>query len=244
NTPLGETADFIPKYGIADSVTVIDYPSNMADTITHPPHVRIHLPQELGNELLNYDSMVYATNTAFLEQFNGIVVKALNPTKGILSFRLATVSSMILYYHQDTVYKQFRYLPNNANGVRFSTFRHDTQGSIAGDFIDDPAKGDSLVFIQSLSGPNIRVEFPYAENFGDIIVNKAELTFTYAELEDSAALQEYTPLQRAFATEENQATGSLALIKDVVVGINSANNWFGGTVRKTTDNDGNPISTY
>ncbi len=238
---LGETGDFIPKYGAADTMRVVDYTFSKADTITLPAHLRIHLPEELGEELM--DTMLYASTAIFLEQFNGIVVKALSPTKGILSFDLvSSVSNMTLYYHTDTIYQQYTYTFFE-DGVKFSNFKHDTAGSIVDDFINNEPEGDSLVFIQSMSGPNIKVEFPNADKLGDIIINKAELIFTYAELEDDD-IEVYPPLKRAIISIEDEDTGGFAFISDVLLGASTSNNWFGGEVEKTIDDDGIDINTY
>jgi len=240
--PLGETGDFIPKYTSADTLRIVDYTLDEADTITQGAHLRIHLSEDFANRLM-MDSALYSSTSAFLEQFNGLVVKGLNPTQGILSFNLrSAISNLTLYYHQDTVYKQYEY-DFNSSGVIFSNFDHDYAGSTVGDFLNDKSKGDSLLFIQSMSGTNIKIEFPYADQFGDIIVNKAELEFTFAVI-GGDDITFYPPLDMSIMTIEDSEDGGLAVISDVVFGDILGQNWFGGQVRESLDNQGNTLYTY
>jgi predicted small secreted protein len=241
--PLAKTGDFIPKYSSADTVRVVDYTFSTADTITLPAHLRIHLPEEFGNELLNLDSSIYASTSAFLNHFNGIVVKGLKRTKGILNFDLKSdISNMTLYFHTDTIYQQYKFA-FHSNAVKFSNFKHDYTGSIVDDFFNNKTKGDSLVFIQAMSGPNIQIEFPDPEKLGDIIVNKAELIFTYAELEEDN-IKIYPPLERTIIAIDDEVTGAFGFINDVIVGSQSGTNWFGGVVEEKIDNGGEKIFTY
>ena len=238
-TPLAETDDFFPKYSLADTVRVVDYTlSSEGDTITLPAQLRIPLSTDFGNELLDFE---YSTNAAFLEQFKGIVVKAINPTEGIMSFNLTSaVSNMTLFYRtEDTIRQQYRYI-FSSSGVKFSSFEHDFTGSTVEDFIENKADGDSLLFVQSMSGPYIKIDFPNAQNLGDIIVNKAELQFTFAEL-DNDDVTYYPPLERSITVFEN---GGLSFISDVILGTATTINWFGGTVQESVDDQGDPIYTY
>ena len=235
---LGETGDFFPKIASTDTLIVIDYGLEEPDTIVQPASLRIHLSEELANELMSIDSTTYASTTAFLEQFNGLVVKGLSKTKGMLSFTLlSAVSGMTLYYHtetdQDTVYKQYKYIIS-PNGAYFSTFKHDFSNTVS---------GDSLVYVQAMSGPNIKVEIPDPTSLGEIIVNKAELVFTYAELpEDDPDF--YTPMQRSIIAIEDVDEGNFAFINDVILGSSTGNNWFGGVIEESITDEGELVSTY
>ncbi len=239
NNPIAETNDFTPKYSSSDTIRVVDYTlSSEGDTITLPAHLRIPLSEEFGNALLNFDY----TNEDFLEQFKGIVVKALNPTKGILSFNLiSAVSNMTLFYRtEDTIRQQYRYI-FSSSGVKFSNFKHDYTESTVEDFIDNKTDGDSLLFVQSMAGPYIKIEFPDPGKLGDIIVNKAELQFTFAEL-DNDDITYYPPLQSSIISFGNE--GNLSLISDVFLGTANNINWFGGAVQESVDGQGDAIYTY
>lgn len=226
SNPLAELSSFAPRVSTLDSVDVISYvrPTDI-DTVRVEPHLRIRLDDAFGQELLDLDSSSYASNTNFIEHFKGIYVKPLNETAGILGFNLNNaVSRLTVYYSEDTLQKEYSFR-FSSSFVRITNLVSDVGGSVLADYIDDDTKGGELLFTQSMIGPNIRCEFPYADQLDNVIINKAELEFTVAVLEDdNEAL--YTPINQLIISREDETAGQV-FIRDVIIGgLN-----FGGTPR-------------
>jgi hypothetical protein len=199
----------------------------------------MHLPIEFAAELMEYDSAAYSSFNNFLELFNGIHVKALTTSDGIVSFDLAdNVSGMTIYYEQDSLKKQYRY-SFSSTAVRFSNFKHDPSGYVLENFLDVPNKGDSLVFLQSMGGPNVKIEIPYAGKLDNLIVNKAELEFTYAILDEDNEVV-FKPLSRMVIVRKESADEPFLFISDVILGGQS----FGGFVKESDVGGGNIVNRY
>ncbi len=238
--PLAEISSFTPMFAVSDSIKgLIDYTFNPdGDTITIAPSLRIPLPLSLGDEFINYDSVDYSSNTNFLELFNGIHVRPLVQTPGMLSFDISALSTagITVYYSRDTVNVQYEY-DFSSRFVQFNNFKHDRTGTIVEDFINTPERGDSLLFIQAMAGPNVKIEFPEIEAFQNVIINKAELIFTVAIHPDDDQ-ENYPPIESLIAADIND-NDEFVFLSDIVLGGNS----FGGRV-ETVEEQGEIIQQY
>lgn len=225
--PLAIVSNFTPAIATADSITgLIDYRFDAeGDTIAIPASLRISLPLSLGQEFVDYDSTVYTSNTNFAEQFRGIHVRPLSSTPGMLSLDISnlSVSGLTVYYKQDGTAAQYQY-DFSTRFAQFNNFKHDFNSAVVENFFDDTLLGDSLLFVQSMSGPNAKIEIPNADDFSGVIVNKAELLFTVAELpEDDPDNYPPTSVLIAVDLDENDA---FSFVTDILAGGND----FGGGV--------------
>lgn len=232
STPLAEINNLIPQLSSSDSIKgLIDYRfDDEGDTIDIPASLRIHLPLSLAEELINYDSIIYNSDNNFVEQFNGIHVRAMSSTPGMLSVNISeiSVSGMTVYYRKDGSNEQYTY-EFSSRFVQMSNFSHDFSGSTVENFFDDPVLGDSILFVQSMSGPNIKIEIPNADAFQGSIINKAELIFTIAELnEDDPA--NYPPIFSIIAADLDEDE-EFSFVQDILIGGSN----FGGVFIETAD---------
>lgn len=242
-TPLVEVPSFTPMVTAEDTIPgIIDYRFDTdGDTIVLPPSLRITMPASLGEELMAYDEDIYTSSTNFVEEFKGLFFEATSETNSLLSFDISTTSSsaLILYYTEDdTINRQYQY-EFSPRFIQYNAFKHDFSGTVVDDFIDDTVKGDSLLFAQAMSGTNIKVELPDIEQLGDIIVNKAELEFTVAILDEDDPVN-YPPMQNLVAAtiDETDNLTFLAL-PDVVASGN-----FGGLLTDAIGPNGEMIQKY
>lgn len=224
--PLAEVNNLIPQLNSSDSIIgLIDYrfDDEEGDTIDFPASLRIPLPLSFAQELASYDSTIYSSNTNFVEQFNGIHVRPLNSTPGMLSFNISaiSVSGLTVYYRQDDSKQQYTY-EFSPSFVQFSSFEHDFSGSIVENFFDDPILGDSLLFVQSMSGTNVQLEIPGIQDFDNVIINKAELIFTVAEIPGDDP-DNYPPMFTIIAADLDEEE-EFSFVEDILIG--GAN--FGG----------------
>ncbi len=239
--PLAEISNFTPMASFEDTIKgIIDYTFDSAgDTLNLPPTLRIPLPNSLGQEFINYDTSSFTSNSNFVEQFSGIFVKPLNTTPGLLSFDISSVSvsGLTVYYRQDTTKSQYN-LDFSNRFVQMNNFKHDYSGAIVDDFFDNTTEGDSILFIQAMSGPNVKIELPYTEAFQDVVINKAELEFTVAELvEDQPAV--YTPMETMIAADIGP-DGEFVFVSDVLAGGSN----FGGLLQDEVGDQGENIQQF
>ena len=242
--PLAEIPSFTPLVAETDSIKgLIDYTFDAdGDTIDIPASLRIPLSLSFGQKLIdNYDSLIYTSNTNFVAQlFNGLYVKPLTETPGILSFDVSAFSrsGLTLYYRRDTTKTQYLY-GFSSQFVQFNNFiKDETSPAVVDPFFDDTTLGDSLLFIQAMNGPNVKIEIPDIAAFQNVIINKAELLFTVAEIPEDD-VENYQPADALIAADIG-TNGEFLFLSDILEGGNS----FGGRVSDEKGPDGENIQQY
>ncbi len=220
--------------------TIIHQPTTeykINDTTFVTPHLRIHLDDALGLELMNQDSAVYSNNDNFQSIFKGIKIDTDDINSNFVGFNLASAYTfMKLYYTvDDTTHLEYTYQIGDLS-VKYNEFNHDYSGSISEPFINNQANSDSLVFVQGMSGLNVKVDFPHIQDLTNIIVNKAEVEFTFAHLDGDDISNYYIPDNLVLNYLEDD--GNYYFITDVTnaVAIGSVGDYFGGEPTMVEDN--------
>lgn len=210
--PLG-SKQFRPNL---DSVTIYDYPLTGRDTLKVPPQLRISLPISFAQELVTLDTAFYRSDSAFVSYFKGIHIKPTTVTSGMLSFRLLdSRAGIFLYYERaDTSKRQFQ-LEFNAFRARSVQIENDYNGALAGRYINSAPLGDSLVFVQGLSGLTTKLEIPHIKNLKNLVINKAELEVRVADLPgDNLGVFKPAPQLLLLAPDSD---GDLVTIDDIAI---------------------------
>ncbi len=221
---IGRVDNFLPRPRSADS---------LFSTTTKAPYLRVKLDNSFGQELLEMDSLTTASDTAFWRALRGlkIVTSAGNAVPGaMLSFNLdgTMYSRMRLYYtvNGDTTHKTFDYF--FAGAKKFSHYSHAYDGTLAGAKINQ--SGDDLLFLQSMQGLRVKLEFPTADKLENLIVNKADLEFTVATLPGDLPSLLF-PAQQLILTQI-QGDSTFVFTSDVLYSLgatlNEGFNRFGG----------------
>ncbi len=229
NTPLGSIENFIPK---PDSRWEFIFPfldgDADADTIFLDPHLRVRLDDNFGQNLFDQvvQNNIFDSDTTLLSNFPGLYLKPTKSAEQLISFNLASQLSRVSIYFTktDTVSAigeptelqtlNLRYDLNLlASSVKIANYDHNNfDGSIVQSYIDDPEQGEEYLFLQSMAGPNIKVDVPYVDKLGDIVINKADITFYVATLAEDE--EYFDPIQQLVIQEIN-SNGDLVLIEDV-----------------------------
>lgn len=181
-SPLG-SIERVPSF---DSVTVIDHGllTNRARPLRLPAQLRIPLSAQFGEELLRLDPANYSRDSAFVAYFRGLHLRPTTVNQGLLSFDLLSPNAGIFLYYTnstDTLPLQYQFFFNPFR-ARVTQFEHDPGSGVVGRYIDNPALGDSLIFVQAMAGPVARIEIPHVQDFKGLIVNKAELEVYIADV--------------------------------------------------------------
>jgi len=218
---------FAPK--IKDSIYV--------DGIKQAPHLRIPLSSTLAQTFINASATTpLSDNTNFLEFFKGLYVTSMPVSdKGaIISFDLLnSVSGITLYYHNDAADSLKYKFVINENCARFNHFNHSnylySDPYMLSQILGDTAKGDSILYLQSMAGLKIKIQYPFLLNLvktGRIAINKANLIIP-VDIDDITLSENSPPPQLVVVEEED---GKIRFLADQYDGMT----YFGGAYNSTT----------
>jgi hypothetical protein len=213
------THSFVPQ--IFDSVSV--------QGVMRRPHMRIRLDDALGQELLSPSTNIYENNTIFKDFLKGVCVK---PKAGssnsaiIRFFPNASLTKLTLFYRDSSnVSRTYDYL-SDADSESVLAFEQNYNGTRV--LENNPS--DTIVYLQGMNGVSARLEFPFLEDLGDVIVNKAEL-YIYPVGEEDRTY----PIPNQLFCLEKTSDDNYLLIDDISNSINRNNLnpylIFGGTLK-------------
>jgi uncharacterized protein DUF4270 len=174
---------FIPR--TSDSVYIV------GDTL--PPMLRLNLTDlntDLGNKLLNADSIAMSSTEHFREYFKGLFIQSqpVNEKGVMVYFGLNSTSEAIngtvlsMYYTvDDTVPLRFDYIVTTATAT-VNKYEHD-YSSASSEFTTQLVDGDTTLgqkkfYVQGYGGVQSIVKFPHIRKWsvdGNIAVNEAKL---------------------------------------------------------------------
>jgi len=229
---LGRLENFLPKPRSVDSL----FEGNKG------PFVRIALKPEFGQELFNLDSISYSVDSFFFKKLRGL--KIVSSSSGsapgaMLAFDLnnSLLSRMRLYFHQDTIKRDFDYFFEGAN--KFTAFQHQHGSSPAGLLIGQAAEEE--LFVQGMQGLRVKIEFPHAHRLDGIAVNRANLILNIADENPF-----FSPPSQ-LALTQLRADSTFDFTSDVYnsFGPNLTGGFvsFGGTPKKVVEN-GTSLTQY
>lgn len=159
-----------------DSITV--------DTLRLKSQLRIHLSEELGNRLLEQDSIT--SNEALDDLLKGFYVSPDPVSAGgaIVFFNLLETYSRLTIYYSNTESDSLEYHFNiNTESARFNNYTHNydlADPDFLAQMQGDTLLGKERLYLQSMGGVTTKIMFP---NFSDwkkeeIALNEANLIFT------------------------------------------------------------------
>ncbi len=178
------------------------------------PQLRIRLADALGQELMNPDSAIYENNSVFKSFFQGLYIRPVNNSENSVVLRFlpeAPETKLTLYYTDSTgIARDYAFLTDN-DAESVLSIQHNFDGTR----VLDNNPEDTIVYMQGMNGPSVKVEIPYLDNLGDnIVINKAEL-LVYSVDEDD---RNYPIPDQLFCVEQS-AEGSYRLVDDLITSI-------------------------
>ncbi|MBK8554368.1 MAG: DUF4270 family protein [Lewinellaceae bacterium] len=235
---IGSKLDFMPRPRTAYSQF------DTSATASKAAYIGIPLSQDFGNELLTVDSVRMTEDSLFWHQLRGIRIAAeSNSTPGaMMAFDLnnESFSFVRLYFSKDTVRYGYDYYFRGAN--KFTHFSHDYTGAMVEDALGKEA--DEYLFLQGMTGVQVKVEIPYIDQLKDIVVNKAELELTAASVPGDDPL--LSPANQLIFTELRGDT-NYVISTDVLYSLGSTLTGgftqFGGFPQTQMDN-GQSVQRY
>ncbi|MCB0658442.1 MAG: DUF4270 family protein [Saprospiraceae bacterium] len=197
---VGELTNY---YFNNDSVTVIE-PINSGtqlDTVRKAPQIRIRLNDGIGNELIELDTSGVLDVDNLYDHFEGLTIRTVASNQAMLGIDLNNTASTLTMYYQANSYKYTYSFLMSSSIKRTLEYHTDHTGAPVEPYIGDPQKGDSLLFMQPLSGTNIQLSIPGLANLTDYIINKAEIE-CYIATVDGDNLDLYPPASQVAPYEQ------------------------------------------
>lgn len=162
--------------------------SPLVGTVKLQPQIRFNMASWFADSLqAQVDSGLNgaaADFSKFLNWWRGFAVEADSNQGATLGYFDTYNTRMYIYYRYtdvnnqpDTAVDVFAFDPNYCN--RFNTIIRQYQGSVAQWATGNTTlAGDSMLFVQTEPGLVAEIAFPYLAEMENVVVNKAELTFT------------------------------------------------------------------
>ncbi len=204
------------------------------------PHLRLKLDETWASAFINSGDANFTDKTAFTNYFKGIQVKVADVTTEdqgcIMSFNLlGSMSKMVFYYKNGTdTTAKFAFFEINSGTPRFNHYEHDYTFADFGNTF--PVSGNDRLYIQSMSGVKVRLNFPFIRNLtasGPVSINKAELVLP---VEDNTLYRNHTNLI-VFGVD---SAGAEALIPDLL----ESTSYYGGSYSVTDKNYAFNLARY
>jgi hypothetical protein len=207
-----------------DSLPLLSYSSGEADTSFYP-HIKIPLSEAFGNQIMQFDPSTYDSDARFLESLNGIVVRPKSSNgSSLLGFDLSTGRAGIYIYYstQDTIINRYQLRVNDFS-VKAVKYENEYESALIGEAINQNL--DTLLFVEGMSGTDIELDFSFANEFKNAVINKAEIQlFVSNHMDNDTSVFRY-PERIVLSTEEN---GDLLPIQDIQIGSTNLDSFFGG----------------
>ena len=240
-TPVAENQEF--KFSFQNFEISFD-----GDTTFTAPAIRLKLDNSVG-EALVMDTASVQNDTLIREVVPGFkIVNRPNET-AVLPLDLSTKTlidkgNKLFVYYTDTISKFYAF---PLGGVRHIFHESDISGTDLETALNDPSKGEELLYTKGYGGADIKVEFPTArfESLGDVLLKKAELEITIAP--QSGDDDEINPPMRLiYIDSEDEDSGERELVVDLInasIG-SSIEAGFGGTLQTELDENDEVIRRY
>jgi hypothetical protein len=230
-TPLGSLNNFIAKP--RTNITVIDTTGGDSDTTTLLPHIRIPLDNAFGAEILALDTMVTSNDSLFTDVFKGLNIRSL-ANNTMMGFDLDGTQTRLTLYYQKDGESETANLFVNFLSFRTAEFEHDYTGSFVNDYLDDYEQAEEFMFVQSMAGINLEIEWNDLSWLEGAIISKAEFEFTVAQLPGDD-LDLYPPLESIYGHDRG-TDGQFVISADMFNALSVSNlGVFGGEVKDNAD---------
>ncbi len=204
---------FVPNN--KDSISIINHTDSTKQKL--PAQIRVRIDYDWAKELYTNavikDGPTDDANGKLYSIFKGIKISSTTDGKSLLGINLSSQSinssgiSRLTFYFSDITKKKLEY-SFYYSSFKFNSFEIDRQGSLVEQYIDQPEKSDSILFLQSLDGPGFYLELKDLSLLKDKIINHASIEMTVADINN-----EYRPVAQLIASKKEN--GKYVIIRDV-----------------------------
>ena len=214
------------------------------------PHLRIRLNQSFAQKLIDESTSVnLSDNEHFAQFFKGLFLTTsfVNTEGAVLYFDLISALSQVTLYYKNDANDSLKYnFVINDNSARFNSFNHygyvNATPTLKQQINGDTLLGDSLLYLQAMSGLKVKLHFPEFYAFfkaNKIVLNKAELIIP---VETDASQSNYPVPEKLTLVRLNE-NGEIAYLIDQYEGeshfrgiYDAVNNAYSFTITRHLQN--------
>ena len=225
--------------------TIVFYPS-LGTSVREFAQLRIPLEEDISDIIFN-ELRGISTGPLFVDEFFGIRIEAKpqseNSIIGVDVSSLAINSRIQTFYTRGDQALLYEYalndlaIPGVPLGRKYSDFGRDLSGSTVNEFLGSEELSDSLLFIQSMLGTNVEIDFSSVLELDDVLINQAVLELTVAQIpgDDLSIKPPIQNLVLSFIDDD----GNFQFISEVneALFFQDINLRFGGTVEEVTEDN-------
>lgn len=196
-------------------------------------HLRFVMNDNFANFLKSLPDSTFSNSAKLQEQFEGLSIGNNGNVGGMLSLNLVDNRNQLKIYfkEQGSATQDSIRMITTTNSVRHTHFKHDRTGSRYANYLADPSS-DSVLFVQAMGGPQIKITLPPMDYLKGSAVNFAELQLTIAP--DNGFL--FRKPRQIWLFKKNTA-GTTLTIKDGLLALNnSLFSSFGGQPEEFVEN--------
>jgi len=200
------------------------------------PRDSSHLRFRMNENFINYIKSLPDTtfkNTAGLQaNFEGLSIQASGKTNALLRFNFVNTNNRLTVYFKQAGSSRDTTLSllTNANCVRHTSFKHDYTNSRFQKSIDQPGT-DSLLFVQSMGGPRVKITLPDMSYLKNDALNYAELEMTI-----NADFLNYTRPNQLWLFKKGDNGELISIVDGNIALTNTLTTAFGGYPEEFIEN--------
>lgn len=216
------------------------------DTASTAASIRIRLDDAFGTRIIN-DTTAVKQDSSFRAFFRGMKLVSETDKTSVLPIdarvkSLTDIGNKMVLYYTDSIGK---FYPFVLGGVRHLNVTSEISGTQLEAAYENEVLGDSLLFIQGFGCADAEIEFPFAtfENFGNVLIKKAELEVTLADIEGDDEL--INPIKLLFLFDKDDDDNRI-LISDILIAQSSnlLTTAYGGGLQEELDDNGLVVRKY
>ena len=217
------------------------------DSSSTGPSFRIKLDNAFGQSIID-DTTAVKKDSSFLDFLDGIKVVSTPSNSSVINLDLAITqlsdigNKMLLYYNDDGEPGVYSF---PIGGVRHHNLVKDFSGTTLESSFNDVAFADSLIFLEGFGTAEAEIVLPNVNfaNYGNVLIKKAELEVTIADVEGDEDIFEQIPLIGIQVLDDS---GDKSLIQDAVLADveGQLQNYFGGNIREELNDNDEVIRRY
>lgn len=232
--PIGEVEGLIPNF--KDTLFIPEPQSIRIDTVAYRPHLRIPL-RRIGQDLIQFTEQDFASVEIFIKKFKGLTLRPSSSCEGMVFFRmLSGLSRINLYYTRNDTSRLIQFPVLEGRTVLFNTYQHQITGTPVEAAYNNPAENDSILYLQSMQGPDLLIEISDLSALQNSMINFAQLELNLA-IPTEADTAIYKPITQMII-QELKENGSREDIIDLrLAGGNQLTDFFGGNLQLDEDSE-------
>jgi hypothetical protein len=236
---------FVPN--VKDSIQIINHADSTKQKLS--PRIRVRLDDQWANEVYKNALLVDGAtgtseevNNTLYKVFKGMKISSTSDGKSFLGLNVSDASinsggqTRLTFYFKEIDNDEVEY-SFYMSSQKFNSFEIDNTSSTIADFINSPEKSDSLLFLQSMSGPSFYIETKDLSVLKNKNISHASVDFTIANLADDN-LKLFPPVTQIIASYKNK-DGKLTIIDDVAnlisIGAPLSSGFGGGLTGKINE---------